>query len=386
MKDTSQPVPDPADCGELRRRVDVACAGVAALRAAALAAADTLSRTRASVADAESRLAAAQHTADPGAIAEAKAQARRIYRRDYGTAATDHERQMAATAWLREVDRINRDARAAARTVESTRRELSEIESTVPIVTQAADAARIRSETVADACRSARERLATCEEHDLRDSMPVDTGAASQSRASRAGLLPTAGDDDDEPTAPPRPLVIQRLAEGDRRALRAVSADLAEATGQEPTVFVLLLQELVDAISAVAAGEGFLDFGEDHPFWSQFSRDEVRSVVRALAGMGCRYDPRDGFAGRAPGWNEFSLAMAHAGYDLRGVRGVPQAAGFAKLFEGAHAAVDELLNERAPQLTLEQITAVLGPAADGLGDLWDNWGRLRPQLLAESAG
>ena len=378
-------MPDPADCGELRRRVDVACADVAALRAAALAAADALSRTRASLADAESRLAAAQHTADPGAIAEAKAQSRRIYRRDYRAAATDQERQLAATAWLREVDRINRDARAAARIVESTRGEVSRIGSTVPVVTHAADAARIRSETAADACRSARERLAACEEHDLRDSAAVETGLAAPSRAAPAGRLRTTGDED-EAAAPPPPLVIERLAQGDRRALRALSADLAEATGQEPTVFALLLQELVDAISAVAAGEGFLDFGVDHPFWSQFSRDEVRSVVRALAGMGCRYDPRDGFAGRAPGWTEFSLAMAHAGYDLRGLRGMPQAARFATLFEGARAAVDELLNERAPQLTLEQITALLGPTADGLGDLWDNWGRLRPQLLAESAG
>jgi hypothetical protein len=80
------------------------------------------------------------------------------------------------------------------------------------------------------------------------------------------------------------------------------------------------------------------------------------------------------------------MALAHAGYDVRGVRGVPSGEAIETLFDGGRVASAELLATHAPSLELEGVFALLGDRAERLGDLWDHWGHLRPQLLSDYAG
>ncbi len=390
-------------CGELRLAAEAACVSVPALRAAAVAAADALARARAALFEAETSLTAAQDAADPRVISEAKAQAQRAYRRGYLSSADTQDRRRTATAWLRELDRLNRDARMAKSAFDRARRGVNSATLTVEMALRTAYAERIRAETAADACRMARARLAECEERDIL-SMQAETANRGPQEFAQPSPLPARPIESTSPepehtaataadaTATPvdegdrvrSPLVIQRLMGGDRNVLRAISTDLAETTGRDATTFMLLLQELIEAITSSAAEAGFLEFDRDDPFWSQFSRDEARSIVQALARMGFRYDAREGWlGGRPPGHNEFSLALAHVGYDVRGIR-LPPGSGLADLFKGAHVSVDEQLALRAPNLALEQMLELLGLRADRLGELWDDWGRLRPLLLAES--
>jgi len=78
------------------------------------------------------------------------------------------------------------------------------------------------------------------------------------------------------------------------------------------------------------------------------------------------------------------MALAHAGYDARGVRGLPAGEEYGALFEGSRVAAGELLATRAPSLSPEQMFALLGDRPERLGELWDHWGSLRPQLLADA--
>jgi hypothetical protein len=46
-------------------------------------------------------------------------------------------------------------------------------------------------------------------------------------------------------------------------------------------------------------------------------------------------------------------------------------------------AADEHLAGRAGDLTLGELVTMLGRRADGLAEVWNAWGRLRPLLLEE---
>jgi hypothetical protein len=54
----------------------------------------------------------------------------------------------------------------------------------------------------------------------------------------------------------------------------------------------------------------------------------------------------------------------------------------AGLFAGASVAADSYLIEAAGGLSLGELVALLGTRADALTDLWNEWGRVRPRLLA----
>ena len=46
-------------------------------------------------------------------------------------------------------------------------------------------------------------------------------------------------------------------------------------------------------------------------------------------------------------------------------------------------AATEHLASAAGDLTLGELVAMLGRRADGLADIWNEWGRIRPLLLDE---
>jgi hypothetical protein len=54
----------------------------------------------------------------------------------------------------------------------------------------------------------------------------------------------------------------------------------------------------------------------------------------------------------------------------------------ADLFRDVTVAADEYISATAPGLTLGEMVTLLGRRADGLTDLWNAWGRVRPLLLA----
>ena len=53
----------------------------------------------------------------------------------------------------------------------------------------------------------------------------------------------------------------------------------------------------------------------------------------------------------------------------------------AELYRDVSVAADEHLAATAGDLSLSELVALLGRRADGLADLWNEWGRVRPLLL-----
>lgn len=357
---------DPA-CDQLRLAMKGVCAPVVPLRAAAAAAAETLAHEQAALHTAEAVLAALGREVDPLVLRQAKDEAGAAYREACraARAAADPERERQAfVGWMREIDRINSRARIAATSLAPARNAVREALERVETALPAADAHRIRAETAAGACQAARVALASCEEAAI-------TPPASPAQPEEAAEHPRAA------------LLAEAFLTGDSVAAGRLATHLADANGSAIGHYAGLLTRLAATLADAAASEGFLDFDPDHPFWGQFSRDEARTLVRALAGMGYRFDQIGGWKdGRRPGAAEFAVAVAYCGYDVRGLRNVPAGAELDALFAGGQVASIEYLAHRAPSLTLDEMTALVGARAEDFGELWDHWGRLRPMLLA----
>lgn len=365
-------------CDDRRREASAACASVPAARAAAAAAAAAADRARTRLLAAEGALASAQRLSDARITDQAKEGAQDAYRRAIAAATGPAEEQAAITVWMRDVDRLNREGHSARASLEAARVQVAEAHGALTVSSEAANTERIRAEGVVDRCLATRRRLAECVEGSA-GTEPADETERPDPREW------AESPDADRSAGPERGLVIERLVSGDRRLLREVAARTAEQTGSEQGSWVLLLQELLEAIADRAAQEGFLDFDSSHPFWGQFDRQEARLIVRALSSVGARVDGQGAWAGgRRAGPAQLAMALAHVGYEARGVRGVPTVDGMGTLFEGVRVGAGELLATRAPSLTMEQMFTLLGDRADRLGELWDHWGSVRPQLLAEA--
>jgi hypothetical protein len=76
------------------------------------------------------------------------------------------------------------------------------------------------------------------------------------------------------------------------------------------------------------------------------------------------------------------MALTYAGVEVRTLRQHPDAEQI-RLLPGS-IAVDPrgLLAAEAPDLALDAVVRMLEGRADGLGSLWDDWGQVRPALLA----
>ena len=104
----------------------------------------------------------------------------------------------------------------------------------------------------------------------------------------------------------------------------------------------------------------------------------------ALASLGYRFDGLGGWVDeRQPSQRELSLALGYAGLDPMRVRHWPNEQQSAELFSEVEVAADEYLAGAAGDLTLAEMVEMLGRRADGLVDLWNHWGRVRPLLLEE---
>lgn len=380
---TTQPV-DP------RQQYEAACAEAMRLRDGAQEAALALRDARRALAAARQSLEETLGAGDNRAIAERKSAARKAYRQAVASALSEVDRQRAVTVWLREIDVINRGTRYATGSLVGSRAKVIELQIAADAAERVANTERIRAESAAAACTEARRRLVGAEEPAPAHRLRLRTGAGgarstvveSSSDGDRlVVMVPVAPDPEQAPTSS-GPLVIERLLDGDRDTLRLLARVMSEFTGAMPSRYLLLLQELVDGLQARAADAGSLSFDHQHPFWSHFSPEEARTVARALRDLGFRFDPREGWYGdRAPASSDLALALAYAGFDVRGMRRLPTADDLRSLPASVAVATLEFVAGGASDLAVDQVMRLMGPGADRLSDLWDDWAHLRPLLL-----
>lgn len=333
--------------------------------------------------------------ADRTAVAARKDELHQAWQAAMEMAAAEPDRQDATAAWLRGITETNQRMRIALRQLSHARRQVALLEVELRRADLEAAAARIRTEAADAACAEARARRATAEEAavglDGRDRAGIvaDAGGALPTRAEAEEPL-DAWDESEGPMGvawvSPRPVdspTVRRLLAGDPATHAAMATELAEMSGQLPARYLLLLEAFVDGLSAAAIDAGELAFDRDHPLWSQFSTEEARLVIRGLRDLGFRLDLQDGwFGGRSPTAADLASALGFAGYDVRSLRAVPSGAQLRELPVSVQIALLDHVRRTAPDLTLEQVMRAVGTRAADLGELWDEWGRVRPLLVA----
>lgn len=383
-----QPQGQGADaCAELRHDAAIRCDAARAAAEAHIAAGERTRMLRRDLVAAEHALAVAEAATDPGPRGAEKALARETYLAARERATSESELRDATATWAHALDRINRASRLAARKLARVRAERDTIERAVRDAERAEQAARMRAEAAELDCLDARVRLAACEErlatptgHVPTEPYPsaVASAAGPPRPATAAGPLGTIsqlphGD----------PLVIEAMVCGDLRALELAAALIAEHARVSPAAIRVQLQEFVDAVASAASQAGFLLFDAGHPFWSKLEVNEARDVLAALARLGFRFEPAEGWhAGRAPTPNDLAMALAYAGLDARHVRGLPSAEELRALPASIGVDARSFLATFAPDLAMDQLVRWLEVRANKLGPLWDAWGLVRPVLLS----
>jgi hypothetical protein len=376
---SSPPIPA-GPCADLRRIAEERCTVATGARAQAVAADDTLRRAQRAYDDHETRADAAAKAADPRGVRAAKDSAQTTFRHDRSGARSTEEVEAAARAWLLEINRINAEARdagaALTREREAARRLTLELER----LAVAADAARIAAETADAACLTAREVAADCDEQAAADRAPSEP-------ASPFGGPDTPFSDEPSPLgslADGRTPRVFRLLRGDRAAMTELVNAMGGDDPEERRRWQLALSDLVDAIVADSIAAAALGFPADHPFWGPFTLAQDRDIAGALSSLGYRFDGLGGWVdGGIPSQRDLSLAVGYAGLDPMRIRHWPTESEMSTLFSDVTVAADEHLAGAAGDLTLGELVSMLGRRADGLAEVWNEWGRLRPLLLEE---
>jgi hypothetical protein len=171
---------------------------------------------------------------------------------------------------------------------------------------------------------------------------------------------------------------------GDRATLNRLVDRLAGVDERERRRWQLVLAGLVDAIVATSIESSILSFPLEHPFWGEFSQSQNRDIAAALASLGFRFDGLGGWADdRVPSQRDLSLAAGYAGLDPLRIRRWPSELETAELYRDVSVAADEYLAGAARGLTLGELVTALGRRADALTEVWNDWDRLRPLLLAD---
>ncbi|MCU0483047.1 MAG: hypothetical protein MUC54_02050, partial [Chloroflexi bacterium] len=379
---TARPDADP--CGDLRVVLEERCGNASRLAVVAAAAAERHREARRAYDEHVARREHAAATMDPRAVRAAKDEAQANFRLARSTARDRGALENAAREWLREVNRINARSREAAALVTREDEAEQDLLRALERLGVEADGARITAESAAEACTEARAALAACEEAERLGAL-----AAAEPPLPAYGVPlpePTVGDmaagvaEDDEIVR--GEAAIMRLLRGDRETLRSLVDRLGGPDPDQRRHWQIQLTDLVDAILARAIAATALTFPEDHPFWGPYTQAQCRDIATALASLGFRFDGLGGFAdGRVPGQRDLSLAVGYAGQDPMRIRIWPTEAEMPALFAGVQVDAGQFLAEAAGGLTLGEMVDLLGQRAEGLSDLWNAWGRVRPLLL-----
>lgn len=329
-------------------------------------------------------------TADARGVRRVKEDARAAFRQGRDRARTAADVEATATAWLTEINRINAEVREALVIASSEREAERALLPAIERLSTEADAARITAESAEETCLAARQALAECEEaNDV-------AGVAGRFRGH--SLAPGPPEDLEAPLRQPveeeepdraasggweRHALVIRLLRGDRAALQRLVAALGGDDPAERRRWQLAISDLTDAIVARSIEAAAFDFPTGHPFWGLFTRLQGREIAAALASLGYRFDGIGGFADdRIPSQRDLSLAVGYGGIDPMRIRRWPTEREMADLFREVTVAADEYLAGAAGNLTLGELVALLGRRADGLTDIWNAWGRIRPLLLS----
>ncbi len=369
-------------CAEERRIAEERCELSSRARTRADEAANALRLAQRTYDRHESAADEAAGHGDPRAVRAAKEAAQRAFRAASRAAANAEAVEGAARDWLREINRINAEAREAVAAAARERTAAAAIGATLERLGLDADAARIGADTAEAACVAARAALADCDEREAIDPgaflLPPLPPLPAPDRPDADEVLGIAI----EAGVTPR---IFRLLHGDRTAMTTLVGALAAADPGQAPHWQELVTKLVDAILADAIESSALEFPPDHPFWGAFSLSQARDIVQALGSLGYRFDGRGGWLDdRIPSQRDLSLALGYAGLDPMRVRHWPDEAAGRGLFSDVRIAADEYLAVNAGDLTLGEMVTLLGRRADGLAELWNQWGTIRPLLLQDA--
>ena len=409
----NEPATPPAadgPCAEERRVADERCAVATRAREGAVAAADALRRAQRSYDEIASRAEAASATADPRAVRTAKEQAQQRFR-DARTQAGSHEDvENGAREWLAEINRINHDTREAALAIERDRAAATALGPMLERLTVEADAARISAERADEACIAAREAVAACDEARTleaaakRSSGPAPEPAepADEETGGEPAVVGAPGRSGRIAAATPEPedefefstsmnsqagqeALIMRILRGDREAMQRAVARLAGDDEEAHRRWQAELGELIEALIARSIEASAFDFPIDHPFWGAFNQAQNRDIAAGLSSLGFRFDGfGDWVEEHQPSQRDLSMAVGYAGLDPMRIRRWPNEAEMRDLLRDVRVAADEYIAGAAGGLTLGELVTLLGRRADGLTELWNQWGSVRPILLEAS--
>ena len=372
-------------CGALRRLADERCELATRARSGAGVAENDLRAAQRAHNEHEAAADAAAATADTRSVRRAKDEAQARFRSSRADAMTQSDVEAAARAWLLDINTINGAAREALATLTSERDAAKEIAASLERLALGADAARIGAEIAEAACLSAREAAADCDEREqagargeIDDPPPTGPGDGAAANDGNADGMAVALDGDGSPR-------IFRLLGGDRAAMSEMVTTLAGDDPVERRRWQVAMSDLVDAILADSIAAGALDFPSDHPFWGPFTLEQDRQVASALSSLGYRFDGLGGWVdGRVPTQRDLSMALGYAGLDPMRQRHWPTDAEMTDLYRDVEVAAAEHLVSAAGDLTLGELVSMLGRRADGLAEIWNEWGRIRPLLLEDA--
>jgi hypothetical protein len=369
-------------CAAERRLADERCELATLAQAQADSAGEALRRTQRTY---DARTAAAETAAEaahPMTVRTLKEDAQRAFRAASKAAGTPDAVEAAARAWLHQINQINREAAGASLTAEREWDAANAAGARLERLALDADAARIRAEMASTACVAARTAVADCDER----------GASATPAAARTA--PAATPDTLNGPASTEALGAAIRGGGEPRIFRLLAGDdvaLEKVVGglggddEERRRWERALATLVDAIRADAIEGGFLRFPDEHVFWGPYTIQQNRDIARALGSLGHRFDGHGGWVDdHVPTQRELSLALGYAGQDPMRVRQWPSEAQVRELYRNVDIVADEYLAGVAGDLTLAEMVEMLGRRADGLVELWNQWGRIRPLLLEES--
>ena len=395
--DGSGPI-DSGPCADQRRVADERCAVATRARDGARRAAEAHRTVQRDYDDNVGRAETAASIADPRSVRTAKEAAQHAFRAARGGAATRDAIETAARDWLTEINRINLATRESMASAERHRAAAAELAPSLERLAVEADAARISAESAEEACVAAREAVAGCEEAAaaaaaaavIRKAHPAAADRSGQTEpwteiaAASAAVGPDGLEDGDAMgSRAGEDAAIIRLLRGDREILPRIVAHLGGNDPDEQRRWRTLLTGLVEGLVARSIEAASFDFPADHSFWGPFTRAQSRDIAAALASLGYRHDGFGGWADdRVPSQRDLSLAVGYAGLDPMRTRHWPSESEMVELLRDVTVAADEYIWEAAGSLTLGELVSLLGRRADGLTDLWNDWGAVRPLLLA----
>lgn len=387
---TGRGSPKPGDaiagaCDEPRRIADERCLVATRAREGAQVALESLRTAQRTYDEHASQAESHAATADPRAVRAAKEAAQHAFRVARSSGRSRDDIETAAREWLTEINRINLATREASALAERHRTAAADLASNLERLSVETDAARIAAESAEEACVAAREAVAACQE--------------------AAAVLAAGGRRAAPPTSPPpgRPAhrdeiidedksmgsragedaVIIRLLRGDREALGRLVARLGGDDAAERRRWQTSIGDLLEAFVARSIEASAFDFPTNHPFWGPFTRSQCRDIAAALSSLGYRHDGFGAWADdHMPTQRDLSLAVGYAGLDPMRIRHWPPESEMHDLLREVTVAADEYIWEAAGTLTLGELVSLLGRRADGLTELWNEWGVVRPLLLA----